>query len=109
MPVAKRTRSCVTIMLVVGAATLILGCEGAGKQASSVAEAAPAGATQQAALKPPPIPEAGPLARPKSLRQVGVPDGATRAVFFFNDTPTTEKIALGQRLFFDGRLSADGT
>ena len=109
MRVAKRTRLCVTLMLAVGAATLILGCEGAGKQASSVAEAAPDGATQQGTLKAPPIPEAGPLARPKALRQVGVPDGATRAAIPPDNPPTPEKIALGQRLFFDGRLSADGT
>ena len=109
MRVAKRTRLCVTLMLVVGAATLILGCDGAGKQASSVAEAAPDGATQQTTLKAPPIPEAGPLARPKSLRQVGVPDGATRAAIPPDNPQTPEKIALGQRLFFDGRLSADGT
>jgi len=109
MRVAKRTRLCVTLMLVVGAATLILGCQGARKQASSVAEAPPDGATQQATLKAPPIPEAGPLARPKSLRQVGVPDGATRAAIPPDNPQTPEKIALGQRLFFDGRLSADGT
>jgi len=102
-------RLCVTLMLVIGPATLILGCEGAGKQSSSVAEAAPDPATQQATLKAPPIPEAGPLARPKSLRQVGVPDGATRAAIPPDNPQTPEKIALGQRLFFDGRLSADGT
>jgi len=109
MRVAKRTRLCVPLMLVVGAATLILGCEGARKQASSVAEAPPDGATQQATLKAPPIPEAGPLARPKCLGQVGVPDGATRAAIPPDNPQTPEKIALGQRLFFDGRLSADGT
>ena len=71
MRVAKRTRLCVTLMMVVGPATLILGCGGAGKRSSSMADAAPDPATQQATLKAPPIPEAGPLARPKSLRQVG--------------------------------------
>src|SRR5712692_6890534 len=109
MRVAKRTRLCVTIMLLVGAATLILGCQGARKQAGSVAEAPPDAATQQATLKAPPIPEAGPLARPKSLRQVGVPHAATRAAIPPDNPQTPEKIALGQRLFFDGRLSADGT
>jgi hypothetical protein len=68
MRVGKRTRLGVTLMLVAGAATLILGCKGTRKQAS-VAEAPPDGATQQATLKAPPIPEAGPLALPKSLRQ----------------------------------------
>src|SRR5713101_1386340 len=109
MRVAKRTRLCVTIMLLVGAATLILGCQGARKQAGSVAEAPPDAATQQATLKAPPIPEAGPLARPKSLRQVGVPSDATRAAIPPDNPQTPEKIVLGERLFFDGRLSADGT
>jgi cytochrome c peroxidase len=67
------------------------------------------GATRQANLKGPPIPEADPLARPKSLRQVGLPDGATRAAIPPDNPQTPEKITLGERLFFDGRLSADGT
>jgi cytochrome c peroxidase len=96
-------------MLVAGAAALILGCEGARKQASSAPEARPDGATQQTTLKTPPIPEAGPLARPKSGRQVGAPAAATRAAIPPDNPQTPEKIALGQKLFFDGRLSADGT
>jgi cytochrome c peroxidase len=96
-------------MLVLGPATLILGCEGEGKQASSVAEAAPDGGTQQATLKVPPIPEAGPLARPKSGQQLGAPAAATRTAIPPDNPQTPEKIALGQKLFFDGRLSADGT
>jgi len=62
-----------------------------------------------AILKELPIPKPGPLAHPKSIHQVGVPAAATRAALSSNNTPTTEKIALGQKLFFDGRLSADGT
>jgi hypothetical protein len=61
-----RTRLCVTLMLVVGSATLIFGCERADKQSGSVAEAAPDEATRQTTPKAPPIPAAGPLARPKS-------------------------------------------
>ena len=75
----------------IGAATLILG------------------ATQLAAVATAPIPEAGPLARPKSLRQVGVPVAGTHAAIPPDNPQTPEKIALGQRLFFDGRLSADGS
>lgn len=63
-------------------------------------------ATQHA---PAPIPEAGPLARPKSLNQVGLPVDATRAAIPPDNPQTPEKIALGEKLFFDGRLSADGT
>jgi cytochrome c peroxidase len=61
------------------------------------------------AMQPPPIPRAGPLARPKSLKQVGTPIDATRLAMPPDNPQTPEKIALGQKLFFDGRLSADGT
>src|SRR3989454_2748859 len=67
------------------------------------------GATRQATPETPPIPGAGPLARPKSLQQVGTPADATRAAIPPDNPQTPEKIALGQRLFFDGRLSADGS
>jgi cytochrome c peroxidase len=60
-------------------------------------------------LKPLPVPQAGPLAEPKSLVQVGIPADATRAATPPDNPQTAEKIALGQKLFFDGRLSADGT
>jgi len=56
-------------VVVVSTVTAILAWYGAGHKASSAAEAAPAGATQQPNGKPPPIPEAGPLARPKSLQE----------------------------------------
>jgi len=64
---------------------------------------------QQAITKPRPIPKAGLLARPRSLQQVGVPADATRAAIPPDNPQTPEKIVLGERLFFDGRLSADGT
>ena len=72
MRVAKRTRLCVTLIMVLGPASLILGCERAGKQSSSVAEVAPDEATPQTTPKAPPIPEAGPLARPKFLTRRGI-------------------------------------
>jgi cytochrome c peroxidase len=100
MRVAKQTRLYVTIML---------GCLSAGAWASSTAEADLNGATQQMTLKAPPIPQAGALARPRSPRQIGAPDGATRAATPPDNPQTPEKIALGQKLFFDGRLSADKT
>lgn len=56
-----------------------------------------------------PIPKAGPLAQPRSIQQVGVPAAATRAGIPPDNPQTPEKIALGQRLFLDSRLSADGT
>src|SRR5437867_10915530 len=62
-----------------------------------------------ARVKVPPIPEAGPLAQPKSMHQVGVPAAATRAAIPPDNAQSPEKIALGQRLFSEGRLSADGS
>ena len=52
---------------------------------------------------------ASPLAQPKSLSQVGLPAAAIQAAIPADNPQTPEKIALGQRLFFDARLSADGT
>jgi cytochrome c peroxidase len=63
----------------------------------------------QAERGPGPIPPDGPLARPKSLRQTGVPIEATVASAPPDNRQTPEKIALGEKLFFDGRLSVDGT
>ena len=53
--------------------------------------------------------EAGPLAQPKSLEQTGLPRDATRGAIPPDNPQTPEKIALGERLFFEPRLSADGT
>jgi len=50
-----------------------------------------------------------PLAQPKSLQQVGVSVEATRAAILTDNPQTHEKVSLGQRLFFDRRLSVDGT
>jgi cytochrome c peroxidase len=81
-------RVVILVVLVVGTGTLTLGL---------------------ATVKPPPIPEASPLARPKALNQLGASEDATRSAIPPDNPQTTGKIALGQKLFFDGRLSADGT
>ncbi|MDB6160129.1 MAG: cytochrome peroxidase [Gammaproteobacteria bacterium] len=52
---------------------------------------------------------ASPLAQPRSMRQVGLPAAATRASIPTDNPQTPEKVALGQQLFFDAHLSADGT
>jgi cytochrome c peroxidase len=57
----------------------------------------------------PVIPKAGPLAQPKSLDQIGLPAELTRQAIPPDNPQTPEKIVLGEKLFFDGRLSADGT
>src|ERR1700676_5013496 len=63
----------------------------------------------EAVGKAPPIPKAGPLSIPRSPEQVGVPLAATGAAIPVDNPQTPEKIELGRKLFFDGRLSADGT
>src|ERR1700731_2142155 len=93
MRVAKRIQWCVALTLTASAAALVLGCLGASGGAASTS----------------PIPKAGALAQPKSPQQIGAPDGATRAAIPPDNPQTPEKIALGQKLFFDGRLSADET
>ena len=49
------------------------------------------------------------MAQPKSLDQVGLPAELTRQAIPADNPQTPEKIALGEKLFFDGRLSADGS
>jgi cytochrome c peroxidase len=96
-------------MVAVISTALLLGCEGVGRAGSSAEETALAGTTGQPAGKAPPLPKAGPLANPRSLKQVGLPVELTRSVTPADNPQTPQKIALGQKLFFDGRLSADGS
>ena len=92
------------------AALLVLGCGCAENRVRGESEQAPPdGAAQPSERKPPPIPEAGRLGRPRSLEQVGLSGEAMRAAIPPDNPQTPEKIALGMKLFFDGRLSADGT
>ena len=84
-------------VLLPGALAVVVGCSGGG----------PVGPETKPYLLP--IPNASGLARPRALEQVGLPTEATRAAIPPDNPQTADKIALGQKLFFDGRLSADGT
>jgi cytochrome c peroxidase len=77
--------------------------------ARAYAQPAPVPSPTNAMHRPPPIPPPGPQSLPKSLAQVGVPRELTREVIPADNPQTPDKIALGEKLFFDGRLSADGT
>ncbi len=57
----------------------------------------------------PPLPKAGPLAQPRSQDQVGFPAALTASVIPPASPLTPATVALGQKLFFDNRLSGDGT
>lgn len=84
---------------------------------NSCATAAPAvdeaaGAGPPPALAPgqaPPLPEQGPLARPRSQDQVGFPAALTASVIPPATPLTPAVVALGEKLFFESRLSGDGT
>ena len=81
-------------VIVAGIATLIFGCERSAKTVSP---------------KGPQNPEADPLAQPKSLQQVGAPAELTREAIPSDNPQSSEKISLGQKLFFERRLSVGGT
>ena len=88
------------------ACVLLLGaCERDRSESGSLASAA--FRTSAEPLGPIPMPDA--FAEPKSLQQVGVPLALTRAVIPLDNPQTPAKVALGEKLFFDGRLSANGT
>src|SRR5690242_12401236 len=72
-------------------------------------ENAPTGPSPLAAGQAPPLPKPGLLAQPRSTNQIGFPVQLTQPVIPPDNPLTPEKIALGQKLFFDGRMSADGT
>ena len=55
----------------------------------------------------PPLPTAGALAAPRSLEQVGLPRALTASLIPKGATPAAA--ALGETLFFESRLSKDGT
>jgi len=105
MTIGSQVRFCTAVLL--GAAALALTCEIA-KDVNWNTEAT-VEASSQTPPEPLPIPTAGPLAEPKSLKQMGVQVEATRAAATADNPQTPAKIALGEKLFFDGRLSVDGT
>jgi cytochrome c peroxidase len=94
-----------TAVVVTGAVALVLSIPGFVTAGSETAAAD----SQQSPPKVLPIPRDGPLAAPKSLSRVGLPLEATQAAVPADNPQTPEKIALGEKLFFDGRLSVDGT
>jgi cytochrome c peroxidase len=94
--------------VVVTAATIFAGLERLLAAGPETKSASPGMATATpASLSPIPVP--GPLAQPQSLKQVGLPVLQTLAEIPADNPQTPEKIALGEKLFFEARLSADGT
>jgi cytochrome c peroxidase len=109
MAFLKQARWGIWSVVAVTGTALVFGCGRELSDGSSAKQTGRTAATPPATGKAPPIPKAGPLARPRSLHQVGLPAELTQSVIPRDNPQTPEKIALGERLFFDGRLSADGT
>ena len=107
MPFLKRTGWSLSVVVVATGAALVLDSRRALPDGGSPRGTVREGTSGQATGKTPPIPDAGPLAGARSLHQVGLPAELTREVIPQDNPQTPEKIALGQKLFFDGRLSAD--
>jgi cytochrome c peroxidase len=82
----------IVVLLAAGTAALISGCERLPNEPQAIL-----------------VSEADPLVQPKPLRQVGAPVEATRAAIPPENPQTPAKISLGEKLFFDRRLSVDGT
>lgn len=97
----KRTRLVLAAAIISSATMWLPGC--------GAYNNAPEQSDEEQAPQYAPTPQGDPLARPRSLRQPGLPVAATQAAIPPDNPQTPEKIALGQKLFFDGRLSADGT
>lgn len=76
---------------------------------AAIAGVALAGVAWAGGGRPRPLPASPDLASPRSLDQVGLPREATRALVPADNPQTAAKVALGQRLFFERRLSADKT
>jgi cytochrome c peroxidase len=91
--------SCVRwVLLSIAASSALAGCGGGGYRS---------GPQTKAYLQP--IPPITAAASPKTLQQTGLPVEATAAAIPRDNPQTAAKVALGQKLFFEGRLSADGT
>ena len=90
-------------------AAILLACDGRSGQSRAKSDSAGAGAFPVSSQPLGPIPPDDSLARPKSVHQVGFPTALTDSVIPKDNPQTPEKIALGEKLFFDGRVSANGT
>ena len=100
-----RTRYCIVFL----AGLLIVGIGCKRTTSTNQNQGATPVESSQAGPHAPPIPHVSPLADPKPTKQTGVPVEATRKAEPADNPQTPEKIALGEKLFFDGRVSADGT
>ncbi len=75
----------------------------------AAADTGPGPPAALAAGQAPPLPQPGPLAAPRSKEQVGFPAALTASVIPPGSPLTPAAVALGEKLFFESRLSGNGT
>ena len=97
----------IKLLFVAGSAIYVVACSN--EEDASRSDSTTMGAFAVSSHPLGPIPPDDSLARPKAMNQVGVPMVLTRSLLPKDNPQTPEKVALGERLFFDGRLSANGT
>jgi cytochrome c peroxidase len=97
------------LIFAAGGAAVVLACGERGGQSQAKSDTTGASAFAVSSQPLEPIPPDDSLARPKSLHQVGVPLALTDSVIPKDNPQTPQKIGLGEKLFFDRRLSANGT
>jgi cytochrome c peroxidase len=97
------------LIFAAGSTVIVLACGERAGQSQAKSDTTGAGAFAVSSRPLGPIPPDDYLARPKSLHQVGVPIALTDSVIPKDNPQTPQKIALGEKLFFDGRVSANGT
>jgi cytochrome c peroxidase len=107
MAILRRAGLGLWFVVAVSGTALTLGC-GRERPDGGPATAAD-GWVPQDTGKAPPLPQVSSLVAPRSRQQVGLPAELTWAAIPADNLQTPEKIALGEKLFFEGRLSADGT
>jgi cytochrome c peroxidase len=84
----------------------MLACDAAGAFSGDGANVAPA---RQSPAAVPPIPVAGALAQPRPTTQLGLPRQPPPWANSSENSSTPQEVALGEQLFFEGRLSEDNT
>jgi cytochrome c peroxidase len=105
----KSVTQAVNMTILATSAAALFACGDRGGQSQVKSDTTGTGAFTISPQPLGPIPPDDSLARPKSAHQVGFPTALTDSVTPKDNPQTPEKIALGEKLFFEGQVSANGT
>jgi cytochrome c peroxidase len=102
-------KAAVMLAFATGSSAIFIACGDRAGQSTAGSDTTLAGAFAVSSQPLGPIPADDSLARPKSIHQVGFPSALTDSATPKDNPQTPQKISLGEKLFFDGRVSANGT